>query len=462
MKQDYDKLKTDLNDKDSYILRLQRGSRSFEDIAVDREEQLQKKIDSFIILNDKLKQDISQLRSENVSRQQVIKTREEQIKKKDLKITEITNKNIKLSNLIKNMESEAGTLAGKLKNVSVPRSKMQNCSILGEILDETINNSNDECFLHGHTECEVRIRVLKQEIDELNKTINNNVDSTGKIMQLETLIKSLEEENSKLQQKAREQQDKCTEIEELKTKMKTAEVIISQYSYSLQSKNDKTSKLRDELEALKNEFKNMTTTIRVLEIANRTYEEEIIELKGDNITHQGEQTKHESEAESKNNHKNPKNNKKQRKQYNNNNINKSNNNENKNNIDNEKSDELTETIQRMERELASQKKEQRRYEELLKKYQDLKIKFKECERKLDVLKNKNQSSKINMQRDARDREEKMKNKETHVGKDQLNDNVSNVIRVEEAERLRREIVDKTSSLIHNPCKISKTSHQGSA
>ncbi|CAG9760200.1 unnamed protein product [Ceutorhynchus assimilis] len=153
-------------------------------------------------------------------------------------------------------------------------------------------------------------------------------------MELETLIKSLEAENSNLQQKAREQQDKCTEIEELKTKMKTAEVIISQYSNSLQSKNDKTSKLRDELEALKNEFKNMITTIRVLEIANRTYEEEIIELKGNNITHQGEQTKHESEAESKNNHKNPKNNKKQRKQSNNNNINKSNNNENKNNIDN--------------------------------------------------------------------------------------------------------------------------------
>ncbi|CAG9765632.1 unnamed protein product [Ceutorhynchus assimilis] len=51
-----------------------------------------------------------------------------------------------------------------------------------------------------------------------------------------------------------------------------------------------------------------------------------------------------------------------------------------------------------------------------------------------------------MQRGARDREEKMKNKETHVEKDQLNDNVSNVIRVEEAERLSREIVDKSETI----------------
>ncbi|CAG9770031.1 unnamed protein product [Ceutorhynchus assimilis] len=220
LNEDHRILKSDIEDRDNFIARLKRGSRSFEDEACDREEQLKKNIESHVKLIEKLNQEIKQLKEEQNVKQTEISDTEVKYEIQRQNLEELKSKNHKMATSITNLQSEIAKL------VSESRSG-------------------------------------KMEIAELNEALQSYKNEH----------KAIKEENLLLLEKMKAQSTTCNLLEDM---MDSADQ--TEKDRTINNKEEIIAKMKGEVKELKEINKSMTVSISVLEDENKRLEKELKEL----------------------------------------------------------------------------------------------------------------------------------------------------------------------------------------
>ncbi|CAG9773895.1 unnamed protein product [Ceutorhynchus assimilis] len=220
LNEDHRILKSDIEDRDNFIARLKRGSRSFEDEACDREEQLKKNIESHVKLIEKLNQEIKQLKEEQNVKQTEISDTEVKYEIQRQNLEELKSKNHKMATSITNLQSEIAKL------VSESRSG-------------------------------------KMEIAELNEALQSYKNEH----------KAIKEENLLLLEKMKAQSTTYNLLEDM---MDSADQ--TEKDRTINNKEEIIAKMKEEVKELKEINKSMTVSISVLEEENKRLEKELKEL----------------------------------------------------------------------------------------------------------------------------------------------------------------------------------------
>ena len=218
LEEECNKLKAELSERDNYIHRLQRGSRSFEDMACSREEEMQNLLDAQVSSIDKLSKEVKKLKDKIIEEQREreygdrkiemlnnkLEIAEKDDKTGEEKLLTLRDQNKRLQQEVLELENQDKELKKRIKEhedmINQLQLEMEEMKKERKLVIVETEIGQFEAQTHFKDDFKDKqlsdIKNLKEEIKELSSTVKN-MHVTIETLNVENDM--LARENKKLQ-----------------------------------------------------------------------------------------------------------------------------------------------------------------------------------------------------------------------------------------------------------------------